>query len=68
MTTQITVRVSAETLSDARTQQGVNFEPSICALLADGCSVEIETPKDTITFNSPDEFSMWFNNYATEMR
>lgn len=64
MSTKITVRVSAETLSDARTKQGANFEPGIRMLLADGGTVEIETTQDTITFNNPDAFSLWFKNYA----
>lgn len=72
MTTKITVHVSTKTLEDAKHQQGANFKPGICALLTDGCTVEVETGTDTITFNTPDEFAAWFDGAtakpATEER
>jgi hypothetical protein len=60
MDTRITVHVPKETLSDAKHQQGANFKPSICSLLDDGYAVEIETPSDTMTFNSAADFTTWF--------
>ena len=72
MRTSIIVSVPATTLADARHQQSANFKPSVCALLNDGYTVEVETTRDTKKFKTEREFLDWFEGLgesgATETR